>query len=347
MKIQQYKADIFINNPDPKIRGVLFYGTDHGLVNERAKIFIHTILKGNLDPFKYTCLDARKIKEDPIKLADEFSTLSLVSGTRVVKITDCDDSLTKIISNSIDKLHSEIMVVFISSDLGPRSSLRKLFEVSNAVLSLPCYNDDPVSIKKIAEQAFNNANLRILPDALDWLVAHSGADRALSRNEIEKLILYKISSDNNVINIDDTVSSVGDTASFDFDDLVFSMAAGNRYILKRAFDRIITEGHSPISIVSFASRHLMRLLKVRGDSEELSTEDAIKKLKPAVFFKRMDQFKAQVKVWKPKLILRALEILSEVELKAKSSDMPAQILIERALFQISTEAKRLSESHSR
>ena len=58
------------------------------------------------------------------------------------------------------------------------------------------------------------------------------------------------------------------------------------------------------------------------------------KLRPPVFFKRKGQFKAQAGRWNAPLLARGLDVLTTAELQAKSTDMPAQALIERALIQV-------------
>jgi len=117
------------------------------------------------------------------------------------------------------------------------------------------------------------------------------------------------------------------------------MADGDQQTVQRVFGRMMAEGTSPISILTAAARHLMRLHQICGVSDSESLDQAIMKLRPPVFFKRKGQFKNQAGRWNPKLLARGLEVLTTAELQAKSTDMPGQALIERALMQIATAAK--------
>jgi DNA polymerase-3 subunit delta len=57
-------------------------------------------------------------------------------------------------------------------------------------------------------------------------------------------------------------------------------------------------------------------------------------LRPPVFFKMKSRFEAQASRWSEDLLARGLALLQDAELTAKSTDMPAEAVIERALIQL-------------
>jgi DNA polymerase-3 subunit delta len=69
-------------------------------------------------------------------------------------------------------------------------------------------------------------------------------------------------------------------------------------------------------------------------AEGKSVHLATAALRPPVFFKFKDRFLAQAKRWSESLLARGLEIVTEAEMQAKSTDMPAEALIERAFMQL-------------
>jgi DNA polymerase-3 subunit delta len=339
VKVQAGRADAFAKSPDAKAQAVLVYGPDAGLVRERAKLLAESVLKGDPDPFRLAELDADVLKGDPARLADEAAAMSLTGGRRVVRVRDATDGISKTVEDVLDTLVGDALLIFLGGDLGPRSSLRKLFEGADNAAALPCYADDNRALDQVVRDGLQQAGLSIDPDALSWLVAHMGGDRGLSRQEIEKLVLYKGSDDGSKITLDDAMACVGDTAAFDLDDLVYAMADGDQPTVQRVYGRMMAEGTSPISVLTAASRHLMRLHEVHGGT---SLDQAMMKLRPPVFFKRKGQFKTQAGRWKPALLARGLELLTTAELQAKSTDMPAQALIERALIQVAAAARSAS-----
>ena len=62
-------------------------------------------------------------------------------------------------------------------------------------------------------------------------------------------------------------------------------------------------------------------------------------LRPPVFFKFKTRFQAQANRWNESLLARGLGVLTEAEMAAKSTDMPTEAIIERALIQIAQAAR--------
>lgn len=337
VKVQAGRADAFAKSPDTKAQAILVYGPDSGLVRERVEALKKFVLTDDADPFRLADLDSATLKADPARLADEAAAIALTGGRRFVKVRDATDGISKIVEGFLDDVIGDALVVFVGGDLGARSSLRKLFEGTDNAAALPCYSDDARALEQVVRDGLKEASLTAEPDALTWLVSHMGGDRALSRREIEKLVLFKGGDGSETITLDDAMACIGDTAAFDLDDLVYAMANGDQATVQRVYGRMMAEGTSPISVITAASRHLMRLHQVQGTGGPI--DQAMMKLRPPVFFKRKGQFKSQAGRWTPRLLARGLEVLTTAELQAKSTDMPGQALIERALMQIATAAK--------
>src|SRR5260221_4606833 len=86
MKIEPRQAEAFLKKPDPRIRGVVIYGSDDGLVAERAVALAKTVCADLKDPFRVVDIPGDVLKGDPARLADEFSAMSLIGGRRVIPV---------------------------------------------------------------------------------------------------------------------------------------------------------------------------------------------------------------------------------------------------------------------
>ena len=87
-------------------------------------------------------------------------------------------------------------------------------------------------------------------------------------------------------------------------------------------------------------RHMLRLHETRGRmAEGKNLEGALMSLRPPVFFKFKTRFVGQVNKWTEPLLARALDVLNDAEMAAKSTDMPADAVIERALIQLANVAR--------
>jgi DNA polymerase III subunit delta len=155
---------------------------------------------------------------------------------------------------------------------------------------------------------------------------------------LEKLTLYMgadTTTTGGTVTEADVLACIGDTAALGLDDLTYALAEGNQPTMQRVFARLTEEGTSAISILTAIARHFMRLHETRGRmADGKSPGDAVSALRPPVFFKLKERFVAQSKRWNEMLLARALEILMEAELAAKSTDIPTQAVVERALLQL-------------
>ena len=341
MKIAPADADRFARAPDPNCAAVLVYGPDGGLVRERARRIALSVVEDLADPFRVTELTAASLRDDPARLSDETSALSLIGGRRVVRLRDAGDAAA---ANLRDVLPSasaaDVLVVVEAGDLGPRSTLRKLFENAANGAALACYPDDARALATVIREILGQAGLTATPDAMAYLADHLGADRMVTRMELEKLATYALGASE--VTLDDVEAVVGDSAATTLDDIVFSTAAGDLRDLDRALQRAFDEGVNAVAVVRASQRHFQRLHRAAGAVASGRTPDqAMKALRPPVFFKRGAAFLGQLSAWSADRLGGALEMLTEAEIDCKSTGIPAEAACRRALLAIARRAARL------
>ncbi len=339
MKIAAGKADAFARAPDPAIRGVLVYGPDTGLVRERADRLAQSVVPDLSDPFLVADLAAESITADPARLADEAAALALTGGRRVVRVRDGVDGLAAAVKNMLEMPAADSLVILQAGDLSPRSALRKLFEGNGALAALPCYADDARGLDRLIHDVLAGASLSAAPDAIAYLSENLGSDRGISRSELEKLALYAHGADQ--VTLDDAMAVIGDSAALALDDLVFAATDGDIATVDRTLHRSLQEGQATVAILRAVARHLMRL-QVAADKVASGDQpdQAMKALRPPVFFKRQTQFRRQLGAWRSARIARALDIALTAERGCKTTGMPDTALCGRALMQIAALAQR-------
>jgi len=339
MKVTAREADAFIRKPPKNVVAILVYGPDGGLVRERGRVLVRGMLGGNDDPFRFVELDAAKLAEDPALILDESASISLTGESRVVLVRQPDEKSVKAFEPVLDLERSEALFVVEAGDLNPRSGLRKAFEAAKSAAAVPCYVDGAENVTALVRQAVKEAGLRIDPPAVDDLVARLGADRLVTRGEIEKLILFK-GGDGGTITADDVEESVGDVGAVSTDEVVYATASGNAVRLDDAFQRAFREGVATIALVRAVGRHLQRLmLAATAYQKGTPPKEAMAKLRPPVFFKQQNEFSAQLQRWTPAALGRALEIVTEAELDCKTTGLPDAAVLERALIRIAAAAR--------
>ncbi|PPR23850.1 MAG: hypothetical protein CFH40_00981, partial [Alphaproteobacteria bacterium MarineAlpha10_Bin3] len=74
-------------------RAILVYGTDAGLVLERANALARSVAEDLSDPFLVAEITAASLREEPTRIADEAASISLTGGRRVVRVRDASDAI--------------------------------------------------------------------------------------------------------------------------------------------------------------------------------------------------------------------------------------------------------------
>ena len=338
MKIAPRNAEAFARSPDPSLRAVLVYGPDAGLVRERVEALVKAVAEDPADPFRVSELGAREIVEDPARLGDEAAALSLSGGRRAVRLRQAGDDLAPHFKDFFATGRGEALVVVEAGDLPSRSALRKIFEGAGAGAALACYRDDERSLPALIRETLGGFGLEATPDALAYLGANLGGDRQLSRRELEKLALYK-GAEGARVELRDAQACVGDSAALSLEDLAFAVAGGEPAGAERALQRSLQEGGQPVRALGAVARHFQRLHLVRGLTGRGETLDgAVKGLRPPVFWKRAESFKAQATAWPPGALARALERLLEAEAACKQSGAVPDTICARTLLEIAVNA---------
>jgi DNA polymerase-3 subunit delta len=335
MKLNGPQAERFVKTPDPKVRAVLLYGPDAGLRRERSAALLAKTVEDPNDPFAVTELTGGQIADDPARLADEAAALVFGGGRRFVRVRDAGDRVAQAFEDFFSSAPGEAFIVVEGDDLPARSTLRKLFESRKDAAAIACYHDDERSLPAVVREFFAEAGLPISREAVAFLAAQLGGDRALSRRELEKVALFK-GSGNGEITLEDVESCVGDSALLSLEDVALATGAGDLPGLERAVTRSYHEGSSPISLLRAVARHLQRVHVVAGAGSNV--EDAMKRLRPPVFWKAAPAFRAQAEAWRPGQLARALDRLLEAEAACKRSGAPAETLAARALLEIAANA---------
>ena len=339
MKITAGKADGFIKNPTSGVRCVLIYGPDQGLVFERSKALATHVLEDLNDPFNSVILQAADVKSDPAIIADEAAAMSLTGGQRFIRIQDATDALTSAFKGYLIDPMGDAFIVLEGADLGPRSSLRKLFEGDKTTAAaLPCYGDEGRNLSDVVRETLQKHGLTADRDAMGYLLNHLGSDRQVSRGELEKLALYM--GDETTVTMDHAMACVGDSGAFSLDNVTYAAANGDHAGLETALMRCFDEGNQPIMILRMLARHFHRLHLAKGTMQKgANIDDAMRKLRPPVIFKQAPSFKKQLGSWDLSRISMALDVLTQAEADCKVTGNPPETVTSRALMRIAQAAR--------
>ncbi len=319
-------------NPPADLAVMLIFGADEGLVRERAETVTRAILGGAVDdPFRLAQMSGDEARQDPARLADEYASLSLIGGRRVVRVREAGDALAKTIDYILTLPRGDTLILLESGALDARSALRKSCEAAAHVAAIPCYSDGPAELARLIRETLGGHRIRIDDDSVQYLVAHLGNDRMVTRQELEKLTL--LAGDGGTLSFAEVVASIGDSSSLAIDDVVFDALEGNPAGAAEGLDRLFLEGTSAVTILRAALRHGHRLhLAAAQVAAGQSLDAVIRGLRPPVFFKLEPRFRSQLKAWPPRRIERLLSLLNTAEVNCKRTGFPEDTICRQALL---------------
>ena len=334
MKVAPRQIDSFLRAPDPKARGILVYGPDAGLVCERADTLARLVVKDLADPFLVAEITPAALREEPTLIADEAASIALTGGRRVVRVRDAVDAMVGPLELFLDDSPGDALVIVQAGALGARAALRKLFESAANAAAIACYADDAQTLERLIHATLATQDITVSRDAVAYLSANLGADRGVSRAELEKLALYV--GKGGTISLDDAMASVGNSSAVSLDNVVMAAGSGDGFAADQALTRSYQEGAHPVSVLRALGRHLTRLQLARAKMDGGASADAaMKALRPPIFFKLAAAFRGQLRSWNAWKLLTAFGLVLEAERQCKQTGAPAQALCGRAVLQVS------------
>jgi len=340
MKIQPRQVDSFIKSPSPEFHAILLYGPDEGLVRERVTTLGKTVVKDLQDPFNVVELTPEIINDDPARLTDEANALSMMGGRRFIRIRGATDKLTRLLKGLVPQLTGpENLIVIEAGELGTRSSLRLFFEKEKNTAAIACYVEDERDLSRFITERLRSEQFSISRDALNLMASNLVGNRAITQNEIDKLILY-MGTNKRQIEASDVLACIGNNASMSLGDIALLAASGETAPMDQKIQQMFHEGMTPIAILRATQNHFRRLHLVKSHiGQGQTTESAIKKLRPPLYFKQKSAFHAQLKTWSLAKLNLALEQLNSTEAECKKTGNPDKTLCSRVLFVISRMAR--------
>jgi DNA polymerase-3 subunit delta len=349
VKIEPRQADAFLKKPDPRIRGVVVYGNDDGLVAERAAQLARTVCEDLKDPFRVVDIAGDALKADPARLADEFGAMSLMGGRRVIRVRPAGEESAAALENLVAAGAGDALIVLEGGNLTPRSSLRALAETEDCLAAMPCYADTEEDLERLVEGAAKAQGFTIEEEALGWIVERVGGDRGQTRSEVDKLLLYKADDPARTITLGDAAAILGDSSAMEIDDVVGATFDGNLVTLDRALDRVFAEGGNAIQLVRALQRHADQLHLVSGHMAKGGN------LEGAMFKARglprggpvRRRFESHLRSWPLPRLGQALGRILDAELECKSTGYPDQVIARRLCLSLARAVRDASRSTKR
>jgi DNA polymerase III subunit delta len=331
--VKTYQANAFLAAVDRAPPAVLLYGTDAGLVAERATQLAKRLSERDSPPGEIIRLDDAALEDDPDRIFVELQTMPMFGGRKVVRASAGRRVTAAQLGPLVETGDLQGYLIVEAGNLRPDEALRSLFEKSPAAAAVACFPDEARDLEAVMREVFAAQKLEITPEAKRLLLARLGADRALSRAEIDKLALY--AHGKTVIEESDVEAAVGDAAEQALDRIVLAAGSGQVAVALAESDRSIAAGESPQAVIAALQRHFLRLHRMRGALDAgRSMEDVVRSLRPPLHFKQRDALEQQCRRWTLPKLAAALARIAEAAKAARLNSALEGTLAESLLLDL-------------
>ncbi len=331
--VKSHQAEAFMKAPDEKYSALLFFGTDPGLVMERAAQAAKSWAQIGEPEGEMIRIDDNDLENNPDRLLVELDTMPMFGGRKVVRVAMGRRLNSALLKPIVSSGSLQSILIVEGGNLKPADGLRKVFEASAHAAAVACYPDESKDLASIVSEVLNGSQLSISRDVLDALVARLGADRVLSRAEVEKLALYCRGKSS--VEIEDVEAVVGDACELTVERVVQAAAAGESALAMKEFNRYSASGENVQAVVISLQRYFDRLHRVRCDLDAgRPLVESMRVLRPPVHFKQRNAFSAQCRFWSQDGLSRAMRAIGSCVKATRQTGAMDAILIERLLLSV-------------
>ena len=320
----------------------LIYGPNEGLVRENIHIIYKNFSQG-MDCEKIN-INGKQLEENLTMLNDEISNISLFNEKKFILLESAKEKHVSIIENALSLDFKNTCMVVKQDNLTKSSNIRKLYETSRNHFCLACYDDDIKVLSSLLEKFQKEHNITFDSDVKSFLLNNLSNDRMVIKNELEKILL-SISEDNRKVDIDKLRYILHDSAHTDFQQINNSILFGNIEKGSKSLEKLFNLGTNPVAILKSFNNYIMRIRLTQVElSKGKQFDEAIKVLRPPVFWKEKSDFKRHCLMWPANVIENIINEVLSSEIKCMTNNIIAKEQCEKTLFGISSTAKRYSRN---
>lgn len=329
MKIATSQIDSYIQRiAQEKIAGCLVFGPEISAVNFRFDLIAKKIAPDLSDPFLVSHLSKERLSEDKGILADEFFSLSMLGGRKLIVVKDsdaaCGAALKLLFEDREFAKKSENFILVQGGDLDKSSALRKLCEENPYFSAIACYEDDERVIKKFIADELAKRQIKSSSQSVEMLYGKFGKNRQIILAELEKIALFL--GDKKDLSGDEISKISGLEADISINEFIASFAAQKFDLALIQAEKLMNEGFEPIAMIRFLANYLQKVYQAKCDIEfsSLDFEEAVKNQR--LFFKTEIEFRKNLKALSLSFLTENLHTLFELEAKIKSSSISPKLL---------------------
>ena len=337
MIIKDFQIEKIVNE-NKGFLPILIYGPNEGLIRDHIGKIKSDYLS-DID-FEEVSITGKSLDLNPDTLATSANSISMFNSYKLIILESLKDKNMSELESVIGSAPTQTMLIVKADNLKKTSKLRKLFESNAQCYALACYEDDAKSMMRLIDNFMKENNISVDRDIKNYLMQTLSTDRMISFNELQKISLF-YANDDTTPNLEEIKNLLNDASSNNLQKMNESVMYGNTVKSSNILDKLLSEGSNPISILRSLINYLKRVQKVKVEMKKGSNFDnAIKFLRPPLFWKDKDNFQQHCVRWPLNKIERNLSQLLDTEIDCKTNSKLSSILCERSILTICHEGKQ-------
>ncbi len=309
MILKSYEVENNINNIS-KFNLILIYGENIGLKDSLKKKIIE--LHRNSEIINLYQEDLSKNKNI---LINEIVNDSLFVKSKLIIINQTNEKIINDIEDFIDS-QKDLKIVLVADMLDKRSKLRSLFEKDKRLVSIPCYNDNEITLRKLIQNElrdFKNLN----SNTINMIITYSNENRKAIMNNLDKI---KIFFDKKNILDEDLEILLNTDKNIQFENIRDATLDGNKEKLNNLlgnFSFTIEDTYLYLNLINYRLQKLLEIHKLKSKEEQIG--DTLNRLRPPIFWKDKPTYLKLIKKWDKSRVLDAIYYLAKVDNKIKNN----------------------------
>tara|TARA_B100001996_G_C18571325_1_gene558546 strand:+ start:21 stop:1043 length:1023 start_codon:yes stop_codon:yes gene_type:complete len=331
MIIKEFQLSVSINK-EALPNFVLFYGPNEGLIRDNILKISETFKQEKV--VDEITINGKVIDENKHIIDEETRSFSMFSEQKLIYIENIKEKHLEFFEN-IEFEGNKVLVIIKSENLNKNSKIRNFFEKHKKYAAIPCYDDDVRSIMKLISQFQLDNKIKFDSDIKNYLIQNLSTDRLITKNELEKILLIIDHKQNKEIKLENVQEILNDSSSNSLNIINEHVMYGKVNQVSKNLYKIFDEGTNAVAIIRSLLNYLVRVHKTQIEIKKtVNFDEAIKHLRPPIFWKDKDNFRNHCSKWPSRDILHCINRLLEAEFMCKSQSSLNNAICEKYILSI-------------
>jgi DNA polymerase-3 subunit delta len=294
---------------------ILLYGENQDLIKDINEQIINKFLdKKEISKIFFE----DDILKNPENITNYYLNGSLFDNNETLSIIkNCSDKILEIINQIKNNINNNT-IILNSEILLKNSKLRQFGEYDKLAISIPCYQETKIDIKRFLIQQLQ-INKSPLPETqIEVIINSSSLKRSKIKEVIEKINLYKNSEQITDQVIDEICTDVDLKKNEEIIDILLSKNEKN---INEFISNMSNYEKNFIEIIIILRSFIIKILDIQKNNKNLSIDEKIEKHKPPIFWKDKDRIKNILKIWNTSSLEKFLSNLNIIETEFKRNDL--------------------------